>query len=296
MLAQITRLIPAIFLTAFLSACATTPEPAAEQNMLAETDDLAMVADEALQTAQSLGKDQVLVIFDIDNTLLAMEQGLGSDQWYYWQKALAENDPCSPLYVGDRFEVQGALYFASAMRPTQPDAALQVERLQGAGLTVIALTSRGPEFSLQTFRELRRAGISFWTSALPPARGFSETFIPADSKFATLYQDGVYLTSGQHKGVMLKALLEKSGVSAPRVIIAVDDKSENLRAVMETFKGSGTSVHAWRYSREDENAATLNTQQAAEQWEMIRPALVTIEGVFGPDNFEVPPMPDCRSE
>jgi hypothetical protein len=55
-------------------------------------------------------------------------------------------------------------------------------------------------------------------------------------------------------------------------------------------------VHAWRYSREDAHAGALNTQEAAAQWDAVRPALMTIEEVFGPDNFELPAAPDCRSD
>jgi len=277
-----------IVLAAMLGACASMPAPDVEQNVLAQTDDLAMVTDEALQLAGELGPENIVVVYDIDNTLLAMEQGLGSDQWYYWQKALAAEQPCSPLLVGDRFKAQGALYFASAMRPTQADAAEQVKRLQDAGLTVVAVTSRGPEFSLQTFRELRRNGISFWPSALPPARGYPEPFIPEGGTLPAVYQDGVFLTAGQDKGVMVAALLDKSGVAPPKVIIVADDKAENLQAVMETFAGSDTSVHAWRYSREDANVATLNIAEAAAQWDVVQPALMTIEEVFGPDNYEMP--------
>ena len=268
-----------------LVACASVP-PA--QNLLAETDDLTMVTKTALQLADRRGRDQVLVVFDIDNTLLAMEQGLGSDQWYYWQKDLAKDDPCSGDLVNNRFSVQGAIYFASAMRPTQPDAAQQIRRLQDAGLTVIALTSRGPDYSLQTFRELRRNGFSFWPGALPPKRGYSGPFIPEGGTRAALYQDGVLLTAGQHKGDMLKALLDKTGTGQLAVIVMADDKAENLQAVMETFEGSGTAVHAWRYSREDSNVTTLDTQEAAAQWDAVRPALMKIEQIFGPDNFDLP--------
>jgi hypothetical protein len=287
---QTMKLFLIIIMTALLNACTSGPQPspAIPQNLLAETDDLAMVSDTALQLADRHGRDRVLVVFDIDNTLLAMEQGLGSDQWYYWQKDLAAGDPCSTLRVQDLLKAQGALFYASAMRPTQPDAALQVRRLQDAGLTVIALTSRGPEFNLQTFRELRRNGISFWPSALPPARGFPALFVPEGGKREALYQEGVFLTAGQHKGAMLKALLDKTGSASPAVIVLADDKAENLQAVMETFKGSGTAVHAWRYSREDANVTALDTQQAAAQWEAVEPALITIEEVFGPDNFDLP--------
>jgi len=284
------KLIILFYFALLLSACASTTTPVAEQNLLAETDDLAMVTNAALQLADRLGRDRVLVVFDIDNTLLAMEQGLGSDQWYYWQKDLQKEDPCSSSLVGDRFRVQGALYFASAMRPTQPGAAEQIRRLQDAGLTVIALTSRGPDYNLQTFRELRRNEISFWPSALSPKRGFPESFIPEGGTRAARYEDGVFLTAGQHKGDMLKALLNKTGAGAPTVVVMVDDKAENLAAVMVAFEGSGTAVHAWRYSREDANVANLDTGEAAAQWDAVRPALMKIEEIFGADNYDLPAL------
>ena len=124
-------------LLVLVCACASIPPSQNQpsdilpaQNILGQTDDLGLVADLALQQAERFGTDRVLVIFDIDNTLLAMEQELGSDQWYDWQKELQKEDPCSDMLVSNRLAVQGALFFASAMRPTQPDAAEQVQRLQ----------------------------------------------------------------------------------------------------------------------------------------------------------------------
>jgi hypothetical protein len=57
---------------------------------------------------------------------------------------------------------------------------------------------------------------------------------------------------------------------------------------METFEGSGTAVQAWRYSREDSIVATLDTHEAAAQWDAVKPALMKIEQIFGPDNFDLP--------
>ena len=258
------------------------------QNLLGETDDLTVISDHALQLADRYGKDRVLVVFDIDNTLLAMEQGLGSDQWYDWQKELQKDDPCSNMLVSDRLAVQGALYFASAMRPTQPDAAEQLRRLQDAGLTVIVLTSRGADFRLQTFRELRRNGFSLWPNALPPRQGYPETFIPEGGTRPALYEDGVYLTAGQHKGDMLKALLDKTGADYPAVVVMADDKESNLRALLKTFNGSGTSVHAWRYSGEDGAVSSLDHAAAHTKWDSIQPSLQEILQIMGPDNFDFP--------
>jgi hypothetical protein len=277
--------ITAVSLLMFLTACASIP-PA--QNQQAETEDLAMFSSAAMQLGGLYGNDEVLVVLDIDNTLLAMEQGLGSDQWYYWQMDLAGDDPCSADLVSNRFRVQGALLYASAMRPTQPDAAQQVKHMQDAGLKVITVTSRGTAYRLQTFRELRRNAFSFWSSALPPQQGFPDDFVPEGGSRPARYEEGVFLTSGQHKGDMIKALLTKTGTAPPKVIIMADDKQENLQAVMEAFEGSGTAVHAWRYSREDANVAAFNSEEAAAQWNAVKPALMKIELIFGTDNFDLP--------
>jgi hypothetical protein len=280
-----------------LSACAgaVPPKPTdlqpvkPPQNTLGSTDDLGLVADVALQMADRYGNDKVLVVLDLDNTLLAMEQDLGSDQWYYWQAALRDDEPCSPMTVNDLLASQGALFHASAMRPTQADAAAQVRRMQDEGLQVIVLTARGPQYRLTTFRELRRNGFSFWSSALPPQRGYGEDFMPEGGERAVRYEDGVFLTAGQNKGVMLKALLAKTGQPDPTLIIMADDKDDNLREVQTTFSWSGTAVQGWRYSGEDA-AVEFDGAAAATQWDALWPALHQVESVVGPDNFTLPPQ------
>jgi hypothetical protein len=280
----------AVLLALALSACATIPPPSLDR----ETDDLARVADDAVALAGELGPKRVLVVFDIDNTLLAMEQGLGSDQWYEWQKALAEEQPCGPQTVPDRFAVQGAMYFASAMRLTQPDATVHVRRMQNAGMPVIALTSRGVDYRLQTFRELRRNGLDFRRSGLDPATGWPDDFTPTRGSRLARYEDGVFLTSGQHKGEMLLELLERTGAPLPAVVVAADDKRSNLDAMIESLQPLGVSVRSWRYSGEDDEVAAFDPEAAHRQWEELGPALRTLQQQLGLDNFELPM--DCKQE
>ncbi len=281
-----------IFLIAFfLNACSATfeleraSEPAKAQDM--DTSDLAEVTTDALSLAKQTGKENMLVVFDIDNTILAMEQGLGADQWYEWQKGLSENDRCNSKNVGNRFAVQGALYFASAMRSTQDDGAAQIRIIQEEGIAVISLTSRGPDYQLQTFRELRRNDFSFTHSAIGPPGGYPVPFIPVKNGRLSLYEDGVFLTAGQHKGQMLHALLKKTGTEMPAVIIMVDDKQKNLDAVKETFAALRVPVHAWRYTGEDENVRNFDPEQANTQWKSIEDALRQIQQVLGPDNYDL---------
>ena len=261
------------------------PDPI--KNLAKETVDLADVTADVLNLTERAGVKNVLVIFDIDNTLLAMEQGLGADQWYDWQKDLSQHDKCNLQYVGDRFAAQGAIFFVSAMRPTQADAATQLRAIQATGVPVIALTSRGTDYRLQTFRELRRNGYSFTHSAIGPTGGYSESFIPVENGRMSRYEDGIFLTTGQHKGQMLNALLQKTGNELPRVIIMTDDKQKNLDAVVETFSTLDVPVHAWRYSGEDENVRNFDPETANAEWHSIEEALRQIQAVLGSDNYDL---------
>ncbi len=284
-------MLSTLLATVFLTACASNPPPDREhaviRSMDAETADLADVTADTLTLVASVGRDNVLVVFDIDNTILAMEQGLGSDQWYDWQKALASEDPCSPEYVGERFAVQGALYFASAMRATQDDAAEQVRKIQGMGVAVIALSSRGLDYRLQTFRELRRNHFNFSFSAIGPPGGLDEPFVPVENGRPSLYEDGVFLTAGQHKGQMLYALLSKTGTRMPAVIVMADDKQKNLDDLKETFAALNVPVHAWRYTAEDDEVSAFDPEQADQQWRAIEEPLRQIQQVLGPDNYDL---------
>lgn len=275
----------------FLTACSAQPQrEAANDPILAqdiETANLADVSADAMKLSAQTGKQNLIVVFDIDNTLLAMEQGLGADQWYDWQKELGKEDRCNPQNVGNRFAAQGALYFSSAMRPTQKDAATQVNAIQDQGIPVIALTSRGPEYRLQTFRELRRNGYSFVHSAIGPAGGYKGLFIPVKDGRFSRYEDGVFLTAGQHKGQMLLALLEKTATAMPAAIIMADDKQKNLDAVKETFAALDIPVHAWRYTGEDENVRNFDHEKANAQWKSIEDPLRQIQKVLGPDNYDL---------
>ena len=282
-----------IFLLAalFLNACAVTPQIDPPNGPIRDLDqktaDLAEVRVDTLELVKLAGKDNVLVVFDIDNTLLAMEQGLGADQWYDWQKEISNSDPCSTENVGDRFAVQGALYFASAMRRTQEDGAEQVRAIQDTGVAVISLTSRGPEFRLQTFRELRRNDFNFSQSAIGPPGGYHELFMPVTDGRFSRYEDGVFLTAGQHKGQMLYALLQKTGTALPAVIVMTDDKPKNLDSVKETFSALGVPVHAWRFTAEDENVRDFDSDQAITQWKAIEQPLRQLQQVLGPDNYDL---------
>ena len=119
------------------------------------------------------------------------------------------------------------LYNLGHMHPPQPDLPAIIARLQGRGVATIVLTSRGPEFRVATERELQtlrlrlrrhRAAVHdvpggdylAYDPANPEQDGLTadeiKTFKLAEPRPVS-YANGIFMTAGQHKGIMLLTLL-----------------------------------------------------------------------------------------
>lgn len=239
---------------------------------------------EALRLADLAGgSDKVLLVLDIDNTLLAMRQDLGSDQWFNWQRALPENDPQCVGDFDELLRVQALLYAIGSMRPTEPIRQPQlVKQLQDAGFPTLLLTSRGYTVRDSTRRELLANDYDFRATSLTPREGYGGPYLPydpsdigqsgitleegktwfADSKNEgqieaprkVSFNEGVYMVAGQHKGAMLRMLLHKSqNLDRFKHILFVDDNSTNTQDVRDAFEQQSTNVVTFRYAREDAN-------------------------------------------
>lgn len=266
-----------------LVACVSTPPPA--ELRLLESDSLSDLAQTASELGQQLGAEHVWVVLDLDNTLLAMNTELGADQWYDWQKKLQDADPCDPRVVTDRLAVQGALYHLGAMHPTESGLPELVRNLQDQGHPVMVLTARGSDFRLPTFRELRRNGLDFDVNT--PNTQLAPTVIPGASR-PVLYEDGVAMLAGQHKGRMLVSLLDYLGAPRPHAVVFADDKAYNVQAVAEGLQEAGIGGVLYRYGAEDDRIAAFDGEAAAEAWNRLEPAIQTVQSVMGTDNSRVP--------
>src|SRR5688572_3023279 len=78
------------------------------------TKDFADVAAGVKAAVEKYGAEHVLLALDIDNTVMSMDNDLGSDHWFEWQHYLLNNEPDSPLLVAKEFDgllkAQGILY------------------------------------------------------------------------------------------------------------------------------------------------------------------------------------------
>jgi hypothetical protein len=214
----------------------------------------------ALALGKKYGVKNVLVALDIDNTVLTMPHDLGSDQWFTWQyegciKKKNVGDHCITMDMGELLDIQGQLFALTNMVPTEPVTPAVISNLQKKGFKVILLTSRGPGFRNVTERSLKQNKLHFRHSAIGPKKGFASTYSPFDVKNPkkygitkkdiadgrlkgkgrpVSYMDGVYMTSGQHKGVMLKALMHKTK-SKFKAIVFADDHEKHTKRMTQTF-------------------------------------------------------------
>jgi hypothetical protein len=244
-----------------------------------------------------------LLFIDIDNTLMSMNNNLGSDQWFEWQNFLLKNEPDSPHLVADTFEglleVQGILYNLGQMHPPQADLPEIIRGIQKRGIATIILTSRGPEYRVATERELKRCGYDFAANALPVKDITGGDYLAYDledpERYGLLpneigllngaeprpvsYEDGIFMTAGQHKGIMLLTLLADSDRDIKAIVYA-DDNVRHVGNVFSSAVDRNLDVASFHYQHEDTRVQKFNygsKDDVTRRWHRLRD---TIQAVF----------------
>jgi Protein of unknown function (DUF2608) len=266
----------AILWSAAISIALVGQAAACFAGQLTDTPEFAEVGAAVVQYAHKFKPERILLVLDLDNTLLAMDNPLGSDQWFEWQKYLLDHEPKSKLLVADSFtgllEAQGLLYNLSHMHPPEEHLPGMIRRLQALGVRTLVLTSRGPEFRAATERELRRNGYDVAQSALPVRGHSGGNFLPYDPENPVKdgltkaeierfhltkprpinYENGILMTAGQHKGAMLLTLLHDASNDVDAVVY-VDDNILHVANVYAAMLARSKEITAFRYTREEPN-------------------------------------------
>lgn len=174
--------------------------------------------------------ENVLLIFDIDNTLLTSQVEVGSDIWYQWQTNKLPLKPDAEQKVSCLYEDTIALlYNVGTMTLTEPGLDAQVKTWQQKH-SVFALTSRAPDTRYATERELKKNGINFSVSPLKPLNETATPLYEGRLKRSYIYGNGIMLSSGQDKGEILDYLLDKTQRKFDAIVF-VDDGIANINAM-----------------------------------------------------------------
>ena len=292
--------LPALMFSV-LASCETLPGQSSVPPIQLESTALSEVVPIIDQKTETYGAENVLVVFDVDDTLLTMSQDLGGVGWYDWQDALSDTPGEQVGEIGDTiFDVQGVLFEASKMKPVEPDTKGLLDRLSEQGVATHGLTARGPDYFGATYRELRRNGlklgiespchaylcnspgvISFETiqdALLEDFSGAELEEIGLKSNRPAIVGNGVLMVEGQHKGLMLHLLLKSYPQADFDAIVFLDDSKSNvedLMAVADLFEEEVTIVHYSRLNTHNEEFAEddQRIERAVETWTQIESAL-----------------------
>lgn len=256
-----------LLVAATLSACsATPPPPVSGSATITETADFAEV-NLAVETLNArYGAANVLIVSDIDNTLLTSASDLGGDIWYQWQRGKLDVKPTPAQKVSCLFEdTIGMLYELNPMTVTDPLVPEIVASWQLAGNTVMALTSRDPRYRSATERELKSNGIELGQSALTLENGVMPEYRHQMDRELT-YSQGVMMTTGMDKGKMLHWILDKTGRHFDAVIF-IDDSRKNIDNMYTAWKDGNTDMDIFYYTSVEEariarHGAVLTQAQA----------------------------------
>ncbi len=262
------------FLASILIFASTFPVKAA-----IEVTSMQPIAQRIRQQIQRHGVDQLLIVLDIDNTLLASNHQLGSQAWTNWQEELIRES--SPLAVTDNFsrlyQIMNTLYTMGHMSPPEPQIPTMLKQLQNAGVKVIALTARGPDMRSATEREMLRNGYDLRQSSIH--QGAPGTYLPdLPSPRAVSFQNGIYMTAGQHKGRMLIDLLKKTGQRF-KSLVFVDDSQKNVDHMDEAFNQYGIDGYSFRYGKMDPRVGQFRTSDktaVTRQWQQLQSTLKAV--------------------
>ena len=279
----VNKILVAVIFMMFVG-CSVSPRVAQKPLVKTEVDSFVPVAETVSALNEKYGSDQVLIVLDIDNTLLTSSVDLGGDIWYQWQRGKLAIKPRNNQKVKCLFEdAIGLLYELLPMDLTEKNLPTLIADWQLGGNTVFALTSRAPKYRPATERELNNKEIDFSASALAAkdqdAPVYRETLTREMS-----YMKGIMMTTGMNKGEMLSYILDKTQRQFSALIF-VDYSEKNINNVYEEFKDVvQMDRNIYHYTRVEEsrrktNGAVLTDTQAdkmADDWNTLNETLNAI--------------------
>jgi hypothetical protein len=231
--------------------------------------------------------NELLIVFDIDDTLLTAEQLLGSERWVQWYK----NNQTKLELLPCRFDVASMHYEIGTMVPTEPNLNDRFNEIQNNH--VLLLTARSNKQRSATERELLRNKYYFSKNdRLPSQNDWSAIIQSENRRTKIVYRAGLMMVAGADKGKALMEFLKHNNLNYKKIIFA-DDKLHNLKNAYMAFENSETKLVNFYFSgkniKKEMGQNEIDIAIAANNW--IRDAL---KRFFMPRyNYLTTPEPEC---
>ena len=255
----------AVFFALVLAAtgCSSTPSNVDSEVTVAEADTFDEIAPVVANLNSLYGAENVLIVADIDNTLLTSATDLGGDIWYQWQRGKLAVKPTPEQQVSCLFEdTISLLYELAPMNLTEPQVPALLNNWQEAGNTLLLLTSRAPKNRAATERELLRHGIDISQAALTPVDNTNPVYREKLEREMS-YSRGLMMTTGMNKGTMLEWILNATERQFDAIVF-VDDSHTNIENMDNAWQQHNTDMRIFHYTHVEAERKKLQGQVLTE--------------------------------
>ncbi len=205
-------------------------------------------------------EDPILIVCDIDNTLLRASQHLGSVAWGDNIIAQLERKGVSQQ---EAREIESIVW--KAVQPhikvesVDPHAPHVVHEIQRRNIPILGLTARSFDESECTINQLLSIGIHLLDS-------YSSEFLFLEGGTAFYEKNVLFCSLFNKKSTVLFTFLDKHSIH-PECILFVDDKLSHVEDVERACKERGIDYVGIRFSGADESVKNFDPRLAHIQWE-----------------------------
>lgn len=214
--------------------------------------------------------EKVLIVCDIDNTLLRAGQQLGSVAWGDHTMAELVRKGIS---IQDAEEIEGILWKAVQpfvkVQSVDPETPMILENIQNKGFLIFGLTARCPDEAGYTIKQLISIGIHLEKLKT------QFTFESLNNEIKKpLYTHGILFgTPYNKKSQILFNFLDENRIY-PECMIFIDDKLSHVEDLSMACLERNIPFFGIRFSGADECVKAFNPQIADIQWKLF-PTLIS---------------------
>lgn len=224
---------------------------------------------------QEIQKDtlasDILMVFDIDDTLLTSTNDLGSVSWFEWQRRLLEDNKNKVGFVkdfDDLLYLQTKLFYLVEQKPIENNILDFIRTWSTNGININIETARSPDMYAITRKQFDLVGFSLSTNLNDKAFKNYATFSLCKDESINpknmLYRDGVYFVGGQDKGLSFTCLMQNSNIKFKHILF-IDDQEYNInnfcRNVSKEFYENLQCIHYKKNYHSQKDFQTNRTRQ-----------------------------------
>ncbi|MGE3105931.1 MAG: DUF2608 domain-containing protein [Lysobacterales bacterium] len=208
----------------------------------------------------TLKLDSLLLVLDIDDTLLTSDTFFGSDRWYEWQTS-KDIDPKDKVRC--LFDVIALNYEAGTQHAVEGDAGSAfISKLK---VPKLLLTSRSAHARGGTERELLHAKYELPINLMPSNHGSSWINVRSGKPAPISYANGIQMVTGRDKGQSLLDLLTFLKLHYDNIVL-VDDGEANITSLRQALPAAGINYYGFHYKGVDKSFDEDDKDQARAAW------------------------------